>query len=70
MIHGVVYKNQPLIKIRVGLESNTQELIALVDTGFTSELKLSEEVASQLGLSTTHTEKVILADEKEPTMHL
>jgi clan AA aspartic protease len=45
-----------------------QEIIALVDTGFTGELKISPEKATELGLQTTHTEPVRLADEKTVNM--
>ncbi len=35
-----------------------------MDTGFTGELKISPEKATELGLQVTHTEPVTLADEK------
>ena len=58
MIKGVVHNNRPLISIIVGWKLGVQEIIALVDTGFTGELKLSPEKATELGLQTTHTESV------------
>jgi clan AA aspartic protease len=63
MIKGVIHNNKPLISLVVGWKLGVQEIIALVDTGFTGELKISPEKALELGLQTTHTERVILADE-------
>jgi len=68
MIKGVVYNNRPLISLIVSWKLGVQEIIALVDTGFTGELKLSPEKATELGLQTTHTELVMLADEKTVNM--
>ena len=63
MIKGKIYENKPLISIIVGWRLGVQEIVALVDTGFTGELKVSPEKALELGLKTTHTEPVTLADE-------
>ena len=63
MIRGVVHNNQPLISLAVGWNLSVQEIVALIDTGFSGELKVSPALASQLGLQTTHTEPVTLADE-------
>lgn len=68
MIKGIIHNNRPLIRLTVGWKLGVQEIIALVDTGFTGELKISSEKASELGLQTTHTERVILADENEVYM--
>ncbi|MDP1688681.1 MAG: hypothetical protein Q8L47_00940 [bacterium] len=68
MIKGVVHQNRPLISLIVGWELGVQEIVALVDTGFTGELKISPEKAFELGLQTTHTEPVTLADEKTVNM--
>ena len=65
MIKGIIHNNRPLISLVVGWKLGVQELIALVDTGFTGELKISPEKALELGLQTTHTERVTLADENE-----
>ena len=64
MIRGVVHNNRPLIPLIMGWKFNVQEIVALVDTGFTGELKISLEKATELGLEITHTERVKLADEK------
>ena len=68
MIKGIVHNNRPLISLIVGWKLGVQEIVALVDTGFTGELKLSPEKATELGLQTTHTETVMLADEKTVNM--
>lgn len=68
MIKGVIYNNRPLISLVVGWKLGVQEFVALVDTGFTGELKISPEKALELGLQTTHTERVTLADENEVFM--
>jgi len=63
MIKGIVHNNRPLISLIIGWKLGVQEIIALVDTGFTGELKISPDKAVELGLETTHTEPVKLADE-------
>lgn len=68
MIKGVISNNRPLISTIIGWRLGVQEVIALVDTGFTGELKISPEKAIELGLQTTHTERVMLGDEKEVFM--
>lgn len=68
MIKGIIHNNRPLIRLAVGWKFGVSELIALVDTGFTGELKISPEKASELGLQTTHAERVTLADENEVYM--
>jgi len=68
MIKGVVHNNQPLISLIVGWKLGVQEIIALVDTGFTGELKLSPEKITELGLATTHAEPVTLGNENTVNM--
>lgn len=68
MIEGAVYKNRPLISITIGSRLGVQEIVALIDTGFTGELKLPEKKASELGLVLTHTERIRLADDSEIDM--
>ncbi|OGZ72104.1 MAG: hypothetical protein A2908_04400 [Candidatus Staskawiczbacteria bacterium RIFCSPLOWO2_01_FULL_38_12b] len=63
MIHGAIYNSRPLIPLTIGWNSKTQEVTALVDTGFTGELKISLKDAVELGIETTHTELITLADE-------
>lgn len=52
----------------MGWRLGVQEIIALVDTGFTGELKLSPEKILELGLQITHAEPVTLADENTVSM--
>ncbi len=68
MIHGAVYNNRPLISLTIGWRSKTQDVTALIDTGFTGELKISQKEANELGVQVTHTEPVTLADEKTVDM--
>ena len=68
MIKGTVYNNRPLISLVVGWKLGVQEIVVIVDTGFTGELKISPEKAIELGLQTTHTEPVMLGDEKTVNM--
>ncbi len=62
MIKGIVHNDRPLISLVVAWRLGVQEVVALVDTGFTGELKISPEKAVELGLETTHAEPVMLAD--------
>lgn len=68
MIRGIVHNNRPLISVVVGWKLGVQEVVALVDTGFTGELKISPEKATELGLEITHTEPVTLGDDKTVDM--
>ena len=68
MITGAFDGNRPLISLIVGWQLEVVEIVALIDTGFTGELKLSPARASKLGLQITHTESVTLADEKSVNM--
>ncbi len=62
MVSGEVINNRPLIALTVAWKSSVQRLVVLIDTGFTGELKLSEETAKELGLEVTHTESVQLGN--------
>ena len=64
MIKGTIHNNRPFISLIAGWRLGVQETVALVDTGFTGELKISPEKALELGLQITHAEPVTLADEK------
>jgi predicted aspartyl protease len=68
MIHGAIYNNKPLISLIVGWRQGVQDTVVLVDTGFSGELKISPKNALELGLQTTHTEYVTLADGKTVPM--
>lgn len=64
MLRGIIHKNQPLITLTIGWHLGVQEIVALVDTGFTGELKIPPNKVSELGLQITHTEPICLANEK------
>ena len=64
MIKGLIHENRPLIRVTVGSSLGVQEIVGLLDTGFTGELKLSSQTATELGLEVTHTESVALANEE------
>ena len=68
MIHGAIYNNRPLIPLTIARQLKVQDVTALIDTGFTGELKISSKEAKSLGIETTHTELVTLADEKTVDM--
>lgn len=68
MIRGIIHRNRPLISLIVGWKLGVQNMVALVDTGFTGELKVPPEKVSELGLKITHAEPVTLADEKTVAM--
>ena len=67
-IRGVIHENQPLVSLIIGWRLGVQEIVALVDTGFTGELKVPPDKAVELGLEITHAESVALADEKTVPM--
>ena len=62
MIRGVVYQNRPFIPVVIGWRLGVQKIIALLDTGFTGDLKIPKKKISELGLKLTHTEHARLAD--------
>ncbi|MBI2551920.1 hypothetical protein HYW17_01300 [Candidatus Uhrbacteria bacterium] len=64
MLKGVVYQNKPLIALVVGWHQSVQEIVALIDTGFTGELKIPPKKVAELGLEISHTEPVSLANEE------
>lgn len=64
MIRGIIQNNQPLILITVVWRGSIQKVVALIDTGFTGDLKLPPEQAKELGLRITHTEPVVLANQQ------
>ncbi len=39
MIKGIIHNNRQLISLVIGWKLGVQELVTLVDTGFTGELK-------------------------------
>lgn len=68
MVKGIVRKNRPLINLVVGWGIKAKEIVALVDTGFTGELKLSPKEVLDLGITSTHLELIQLANGKDAKM--
>jgi clan AA aspartic protease len=69
MIRGLVGKeNRPLIPLVVGWNRGVQEIPAMVDTGFSGELKIPSRMIDELGLKITHAQPVLLADGTNMTM--
>jgi len=69
MIQGLIGKeNRPLIPLVVGWNRGVQEIPALVDTGFSGELKMPSKMIDELGLEITHAQAVLLADGTSATM--
>ena len=68
MIRGLIHENRPLMRVAIESPLGVQEIVVLLDTGFTGELKLSSQIATELGLEVTHTERVTLANEELVTM--
>lgn len=69
MIEGLVGKeNRPLIPLVVGWNRGVQEITAMVDTGFSGELKIPPKMIDELGLEITHAQAVLLADGTGTTM--
>ncbi len=62
MITGVIENNRPYVVVTIAGSASVQQVVALIDTGFTGELKVPPEKISELGLKITHVEKVTLAD--------
>jgi predicted aspartyl protease len=62
MVSGVIRQERPFVPIMVGWRLGVQEHAAIIDTGFTGDLKLSAEKAAEIGLEFTHTQTVKLAN--------
>jgi|CXWL01.1.fsa_nt_gi predicted aspartyl protease len=64
MIHGFIDENKPMVAIEIGWNSVFQGCFALVDTGFTGELKISHDQAAELGLQLRYAENVTLGNDE------
>lgn len=65
MIRGVLRRadNRPVIPLIIGWDLRVQEVVALVDTGFSGEVKIPPKLVDELGLHITHAQAVLLANE-------
>ena len=68
MIQGTIAQNRPTILLTVGWNNAVQQILAVVDTGFTGELKIPPITASELDLTVSHAESVRVADGRRSTM--
>lgn len=68
MIQGTIDENRPLILVEIGWLLGFQEFPALVDTGFTAELKISQQQADELGLEITYAESILLGNDETVPM--
>ena len=68
MISGLIYGNRPVIILTVAGNLSVQNVQATIDTGFTGDVKISPEVATELGLKVTHIENVKVADGRSVAM--
>ncbi len=50
MIRGLVHNNRPLVSLVVAWKLGVQEIVALVDTGFTGELGNRHAIGAHFGL--------------------
>lgn len=65
MIQGVIRKDsRPAISLFVGWDLGVRDIIAIVDTGFSGELKVPPRMIEELGLNITHAQPVLLATEE------
>jgi clan AA aspartic protease len=62
MLTARIHEDRPLLPITVGWKQNVQDLIVLVDTGFTGELKVTPQFAKELGIETTDVRTINMAD--------
>jgi len=65
MIQGILRKdNRPAVPLSIGWTLGIQNIVAIVDTGFSGEIKVPPDVANELGLTQTHVQAVLLANEE------
>jgi predicted aspartyl protease len=67
MLHGRIYEDRPLLPVTIGWKENLQDIILLVDTGYTGEVKLTPRQVQELGIEVTHTRDVRYGDGKPVT---
>lgn len=63
MIQGMLRKDSiPVVPLIIGWELGVQEIVAILDTGFSGELKVPPHMKGELGLRTTHIQATLLAN--------
>lgn len=64
MIFGTIEDDQPLIPVLIGWRFGVQSHLALMDTGFTGDIKVSPEIATDLGLVAFQSESISLGNDE------
>ena len=63
MIRGaIITNNRPAIIVNIGWKEMVQQVVAIIDTGFTGELKIPPESMRDFNVFPTHTERIELAN--------
>lgn len=62
MVTGIISGRMPLVQITVGYGLAVQEPLAILDTGFTGDLQIPEEIAKELDLEPIGVASVKMAD--------
>jgi clan AA aspartic protease len=66
MITGVIQADEARIRLKMkGLRGREQEVVAVIDTGYTGSLTLPPTIVAALGLRWRSTERFTLADGSE-----
>ena len=65
MIKGKIHRSCPLVNLQVVWSQTTQDVEAIIDTGFTGEIKVPPQMIDDLGLKVTHTQQVTLGDSRK-----
>jgi predicted aspartyl protease len=62
MVKGVFIENMPLVQVVVAWGQSVQAPFVVLDTGFTGDLQVTPEIASELGLEVAGVTKVRVAN--------
>ncbi len=65
MITGRIEEDIPLITISLGWFSGVKKITAIVDTGFSGDLKIPPSLAQELNIEASYTEVLVLADDRK-----
>lgn len=62
MVKGIIHQNCPLVDVRLAWNVRVQDVVAILDTGFTGDIKVPPEKVNELGLIIDHTESIVLGN--------
>ena len=62
MLTGYIQDDKPIIPISVCVDQQVETIPALVDTGFTGELKMPAEIAAPLGIATQAVKNIVFGN--------